>query len=201
MLIMIMGKSAAGKTTIVNRMAEKYWYEKVVTCTTRPRRPGEIHGKDYYFLTPEEFDTMESRNEFAESKVYHSASGRVWKYGSVIPNEYLSDNKKHLLIVTPAGVRDIKAHFGKDAEKILTVYLKVPEEELERRLKVRGDNSKEVKRRIAADRNDFKDAEKDADVIIDNYGIYDSCSQMDQTISEIKSAEQRAFKLSSNSQK
>lgn len=193
MLIMIMGKSGAGKTTIVNRMAEKYGYEKVVTRTTRPRRPGEIDGKDYYFLTPKEFDAMESRNEFAESKAYHSASGRVWKYGSVIPDEYLSDNKKHLLIVTPAGVRDIKAYFGKDAEKILTVYLKVPEEELERRLRARGDDPKEAKRRIESDRNDFKDAENDADVIIENDGIYDSCSQMDQTIGEIKNSEQRVF--------
>ena len=201
MLTMIMGKSATGKTTIVDRMTEKYGYKKVVTSTTRPRRPGEIDGKDYHFLTPEEFDTMESRNEFAENKAYHPASGGVWKYGSAIPNEYLSDNKKHLLIVTPAGVRDIKAYFGRDAEKIFTIYLKVPEEELERRLKVRGDDPKEAKRRIEADRNDFKDAEKDADVIVENYGIYDSYSQIEQTISEIKSAEQRAFKLSSNSQK
>lgn len=191
MLTMIMARSAAGKTTIVDRMTEKYGYEKVVTSTTRPMRPGEIDGKDYHFLTPEEFDAMESRNEFAESKAYHPASGGVWKYGSAIPKDYLDDDRKHLLIVTPAGVRDIKAHFGKDAEKILTVYLRVPEKELERRLRARGDDTKEAERRIRADRDDFKDAEKDADVVIENYGIRNNNRQIEKTIREIKHAEQQ----------
>jgi guanylate kinase len=55
-LFIISAPAGTGKTTLVNMLTEKYpQVIRNVTCTTREPRPGEVDGKDYYFLTEEEF--------------------------------------------------------------------------------------------------------------------------------------------------
>ena len=55
-ILCLVGLVGTGKTTLVNMLTEKYpQVIRNVTCTTREPRPGEVHGKDYYFLTEEEF--------------------------------------------------------------------------------------------------------------------------------------------------
>ena len=48
-MIILVGKSCSGKDTVVKELA-KMGYNKIVTCTTRPPRPGEIDGREYHFL-------------------------------------------------------------------------------------------------------------------------------------------------------
>jgi guanylate kinase len=67
-LIVISGPSGVGKDTIIEQMREAHpEYAFIVTATTRPRRPGEIDGVHYYFMSPEEFRDLQARNEFLES--------------------------------------------------------------------------------------------------------------------------------------
>src|SRR5688572_8558042 len=64
--------SGGGKTTIARLLLERrtdVGYS--VSCTTRARRPGEVDGTDYFFLSKEEFEERRSRDEFAESAVVH----------------------------------------------------------------------------------------------------------------------------------
>jgi len=59
--------SGAGKTTLTRRLLNEFPnLEFSVSYTTRPRRPGEVEGRDYHFVTPEQFENMVERNEFAE---------------------------------------------------------------------------------------------------------------------------------------
>ena len=67
LLIVLSGPSGVGKDAVVARMKElKLPIHFVVTATTRPRRPGETDGEDYYFLTHERFQEMLSQDEFLE---------------------------------------------------------------------------------------------------------------------------------------
>lgn len=67
LLIVISGPSGAGKDSVVQRMQQRgLTFDFVTTATTRPRRPGEEHGKDYWFVSPEEFARMIEQNELME---------------------------------------------------------------------------------------------------------------------------------------
>ncbi len=55
-MIILVGKSCSGKDTVVKELA-KMGYNKIVTCTTRPPRPGEIDGREYHFLDKMNFLT------------------------------------------------------------------------------------------------------------------------------------------------
>lgn len=188
MLTLVMGKSASGKTTLVDTLVKKYGYNKVVTYTTRPKRPGETEGKDYYFVSKNEFDCMRQNKRFAESKDYHPAVGGTWSYGSVIPEEYLHDKKQHILIVTPAGAEDIKTYFGDAKDYITCIYLYVPENKLEKRLNARGDDPDEAKRRLKNDRKDFRGVENITDAVIKNDGTHKPHKQIRLAASKVDGA-------------
>ena len=55
-IICVIGKAAVGKDTLVNELLKDNQYRKAISYTTRPKRAGEIDGKDYYFISLEEFN-------------------------------------------------------------------------------------------------------------------------------------------------
>ena len=70
--VILAAPSGTGKTTIAKRLLElRSDLGFSVTCTTRPPRPAETHGVDYFFLAGEEFETKASRGEFAEHALVH----------------------------------------------------------------------------------------------------------------------------------
>jgi guanylate kinase len=81
-LIIISGPSGAGKSTVVNRLLEECPLPLTlsVSATTRAPRPGETHGKEYWFLSPEEFAAKRERGDFLEAK---EVFGRGYWYGTL----------------------------------------------------------------------------------------------------------------------
>ncbi len=74
MLVIISGPSGVGKDTIIAAMQErdhKPAYHYVVTCTTRARRPGEVDGVSYHFLTPAQFQDLRDAGELLEANEVH----------------------------------------------------------------------------------------------------------------------------------
>ena len=70
--IILSAPSGGGKTSIARRLlTDRADVGYSVSCTTRSPRPGEVDGKDYYFLSPDAFDAAQIRGEFAESAVVH----------------------------------------------------------------------------------------------------------------------------------
>ncbi len=70
--VILSAPSGGGKTSIARRLvAERPDVGYSVSCTTRRPRPGEVDGRDYYFLTPDAFDAAQIRGEFAESAIVH----------------------------------------------------------------------------------------------------------------------------------
>lgn len=162
MIIGLCGKSGTGKSSLCNEFL-KLGYNKVITDTTRPPREGEKNGVDYYFDTEEEFQEYLDMGEFIETTSYKVASGAIWKYGTTIGQ--LNDaGENAIIILNPDGVKA----FRDQNRPIKIVLVESPEELLLTRLVTRGDNEKEIKRRLAADEQDFKDIGQYVDLKVKN---------------------------------
>ena len=78
MIFIVSAPSGAGKTTLCDKLqAEFKSLHYAITATTRPAREGEIDGKSYYFMKPEEFERTFSKGEFFETAMVHG-----YRYGS-----------------------------------------------------------------------------------------------------------------------
>lgn len=71
MLLVVSGPSGSGKTTLCRRLADAGEVRYSISCTTRVPRPGEVSGRDYYFLTREEFERRLAAGDFLEHAVVH----------------------------------------------------------------------------------------------------------------------------------
>ena len=164
-MIILLGKSASGKDTVVNNLIHNYYgYEKIVTWTTRPMRPGEKQDVTYHFTDDEDFEEKIEEGFFAEWKKYNSVFG-TWYYGTAVQDITNNSNNK-IIILTPSGYEDIKEYIND--EEILSVYLDSSLRTLYKRLKFRGDNPKEIKRRLLHDIKDFKGIKNKVNVVIKN---------------------------------
>lgn len=161
MLIGICGKSGTGKSTLAKEI-ENLGYNKVVTDTTRPPRPGEEHGVDYYFDSDKDFNELYAEKQFIETSQYNTVKG-VWRYGTTIGA--LDDaGDKAVIVLNPDGVKAFK----KKKINIKIVLVETDENTILDRLCERGDNPQEVIRRMNADEDDFADIGKYVDYTVKN---------------------------------
>lgn len=183
MAIIIFGKTASGKSRIVDELA-KQGYKKIVTTTTRPARKGEIDGVDYNFISEEGFEQLINTRYFAEWKKYDTAEG-VWYYGSPLDEISRSDNKS-IVILTPDGYRDIKD----ELDDHIAIYIYANNKTIRSRLSKRGDKKEEADRRVKQDNKDFKDAEFLADRIFYNNEDKDIGDLVDEICKYLKTREE-----------
>ena len=132
-LIVISGASGVGKGTVVKKMmARRKDLYFSVSATTRPPRPGEVDGKDYYFVTRERFQEMIRRGEMLEYDEHNMNF-----YGTPRAQVEEKRAKSHVLLdIEPVGARNVKNNYP-EAELVFIMPPSV--EELERRLRGRND--------------------------------------------------------------
>ena len=169
-MTVLMGPSCSGKDTIVHVLINDYEFERPLSYTTRTPRPGEVDGKDYYFRTEEEFLNKVKAGFFAEWKSYE-VEGKVLYYGTA-KSAFTNASKKTLMILTPAGVIDLR----KAGYSLTVVYISAPNHVRLARAHQRGDSPESIELRLERDYNDFLGAECLADVNIVNDG---SCTVKD----------------------
>lgn len=144
-IFILSAPSGAGKTTLYNQLREIYpEIELSVSCTTRAKRPGEIDGRDYRFLSAAQFAAMRCRGEFAEWAKVHD-----FLYGT--PRKPLDKNiqagRDMLLDIDVQGAESIKAAYP----RAVSIFLLPPSmHELEKRLAGRGTDDRQVIRRRLA---------------------------------------------------
>lgn len=168
MIIVLVGKTASGKTTIANELCKNHGYKRIITYTTRPMRENEVQDVDYHFISDEQFNKMVENNEFTEYKRYNTAHG-VWSYGSVITSEQESSDDCYVIILTPQGLRDL----SKKTSRYIAFYLDVGFKSQLERLKKRGDEEQQIIKRL---RNDDKDFENVLDIVDYNFHTDDKIS-------------------------
>lgn len=161
-ILCLIGKSASGKTFVRDKLVKERGYKSLVTFTSRPPRKNEKQDITYHFISKEDFEQKIEEGFFAEWKKYDTEQG-VWYYGTALTDCYDADDDT-VTILTPDGVRDLLAI----EIPMVVIYLYSNLNTIKQRLSIRGDNQKEVERRIEADIKDFKDADTLADRIVYN---------------------------------
>src|SRR5689334_22031490 len=158
LLVVISAPSGAGKTTVCERtLAARPGMARAITCTTRPPRPGERDGVDYYFLDAGDFLRRVQAGNFLEHATVHGHS-----YGT-LKSEVLGklrSGRDVLLNVDVQGAAAVRAQSEKDAElkrALVTVFLApISIAVLEERLRKRGQDSPEViQKRLAGARHEL----------------------------------------------
>ena len=166
-VFLITGQSGAGKGTLIERLLDKFpQLELAVSATTRARRPGEVDGVHYYFISDEEFDRRLADDDFLEYHVFPwgqrsgtlvSEIDRIGEQGKVCVLELETEGALSVVDRIPDAV---------------TIFVTAPIEELERRLHERAtESSGEIGERLrvakeqldVADRFDFRIENRDLD--------------------------------------
>ena len=159
-MILLVGKSCSGKDTIRKEL-NKLGYNSIVTYTTRPMRDGEVDGVDYHFVDASRFRAMDLMGRFVETTSYNVASGETWYYGSAIDD--LKEDS--VMIVNPDGLKLIKKLTSLNP---IAFYLMADEETIWNRLRQRGDDAAEARRRLNADDMDFAGIVDDVEFCLKN---------------------------------
>lgn len=141
-MLILIGASASGKTEIAKELIKQHGYEKLVTTTTRPMREGETNGRDYHFVTPEEFHVKKQNDDFFETVIYNENY-----YGT--PKESKTNN---VLIVDPIGANNI----FKNSTGHMYILLITDEAVRKERMLSRGDKLEDVVSRLNHDKEHFK---------------------------------------------
>lgn len=156
-LFVYSGPSGVGKGTLKEKLIEEFGDQLAfsVSATTREIRPGEKHGRDYFFISRQEFESRIENNNFLE---YAEYSGNL--YGT--PREYvesmLASGKHVLLEIEVQGANQVMER----APDCASIFILPPDlEELERRLRGRGTESEEsVRMRIEKARWEVTQAQR-----------------------------------------
>jgi guanylate kinase len=143
-VIVITGPSGVGKGTLIERLLERVpELELSVSATTREPRAGEVDGRDYHFLGPEEFDRRVEAGDFLEHATY---SGN--RYGTLREEveRRLAEGRSVVLEIEVQGARQVRAAMP---EAILIFITPPDAEALRQRLEGRGTDSTEaIERRL-----------------------------------------------------
>lgn len=165
-LFIVSSPSGGGKTTLIRRLMANPPGEPLrfsVSHTTRPRRDGEVNGREYHFITAGEFEKMARHGEFLEHNEVHGNF-----YGTarseVLPR--LAGGEDVVLDIDVQGARDIRvAH----PEAISVFIVPSSSAELERRLKARGlDSEDAIRKRLINAAKEIAQAEEFQYVIVND---------------------------------
>lgn len=142
-MIVLVGASASGKTEVAKMLAKKYGIVKMITTTTRPMRIGEQDGKDYFFVSRQEFEKRIKENRFVEHTVYNGNF-----YGS--GRDQIGINK--CIVVDPKG---LSAFINLKDPNIYTFLLTANEDTRYERMLSRGDLPEYAQNRVEHDIVEF----------------------------------------------
>ncbi len=170
LMFILSSPSGAGKTTLAERLLTKDGEMVLsISATTRQRRPGEAHGKDYFFVSEDEFKRMRDNGEFME---WANVFGHYYGTPRSLVEDTLRQGKDVLFDIDWQGAQQLDEVAGEDVVKVF--ILPPSREELERRLRQRAQDPEDVvqKRMAKADAEMSHWAEYD--YVIVNYDLNES---------------------------
>ncbi|MDH5749521.1 MAG: guanylate kinase [Rhodospirillales bacterium] len=177
-MLVLSSPSGAGKTTISKALLERDGNLTLsVSATTRPPRPGEVEGRDYFFVDKNAFDAMVAAGEMLEhAQVFENYYGTPKKP----VEEALSKGRDVLFDVDWQGTQQLRENARDD---LVSIFVLPPsKEELERRLFARAQDSEDVVKKRMAKANEEMSHHSEYDYIIINVDIEESVSQVQSVL-------------------
>ncbi|MEL7486991.1 MAG: guanylate kinase [Pseudomonadota bacterium] len=170
LMFILSSPSGAGKTTLADRLLKKDGEIVLsVSATTRERRPGEVHGQDYFFVDEETFMRMRENNEFLE---WANVFGHYYATPRAMVEQTLRDGKDVLFDIDWQGAQQLDEVAGEDVVKVF--ILPPSREELERRLRKRAQDPEDVVLRRMAKADAEMSHWAEYDYVIVNYDLDES---------------------------
>ena len=186
MLVILSGVAGAGKDTIKKELMKRV--ENITTLpsfTDRTPRNGDVPGKTYNFVTTEEFERMIKENELYEYSVHHN---HYYGTSKKLLNEKINTGNIIVKDIDVNGTEDLIKLLGNDV-KIVTIFLRVPKEELRRRLEKREDNPSNKEIELRLNRFDYEESK---------IGLYDYVlknNDLERTVQIIMKIIEREYML------
>ncbi|QDT50635.1 Guanylate kinase [Symmachiella dynata] len=175
-VLVLSGPSGSGKSTIVDRLVNVAPVQlvKVVSATTRPPRAGEVNGRDYYFLSPEEFEQKRQAGEFIECEEVHGNGNWYGTLRSELTRAQQAGAWAFLEIDVQGALSIIKEY--PDA---VSVFLTTASEgDYEQRLRNRGTESEDaIQQRLETARRELKLSKEYKHIVVND--------DLDRAVSEI----------------
>lgn len=176
MFVILSGCAAVGKNTVINTLLneENSQFGFMPTYTTRAPRPGEVEGFPYHYLTEEQFREKIASGELFEHEFIHTSF-----YGSsrILLANSLATGKTIIKDIDVKGAVNL-GRILKDEVKVITIFLYIDKDELERRLVGRGDSAEQIRIRMGR----YEEEMSYFDAF--DYRIENNC--LEETVSKIK---------------
>lgn len=186
-LVIISGPSGAGKGTLVDRLVARVPHVWVsVSATTRPPRPHEVDGQDYYFLTPGEFSERIEAGEFLEWAEVHGN-----RYGTLASTvrSHLDRGLDVILEIDPQGAMQVKRLMP---DAVLVFIIAPSMEELERRIRARGaETDEQIRTRLATAVRELQLVET-YDHVVENDDVARATDELVAIIESLRTGEGRS---------
>ena len=175
LLIVISGPAGVGKDSLLKRMQERgEGFHFVVTATDRPPRPGEVHGVDYFFISTEEFLSMEQQDELLEQAIVYGQHKGIPKQQV---RQALESGKDVIMRIDVQGAATIRQVVPNAA----TIFLTAPSErEQVQRLRERGSDSLvQLEERIRTAQKEMNALQTFDYVVVNRHG------QLDEAVNQV----------------
>lgn len=143
-IIILEGPSGVGKDTVINLLLKKYpkHFSHIVSTTTRPMRPNESQGNPYNFVDDETFEKMYENGDFFERTERHGTKRAMSQKAF---EDVLEKSMYPIKDCDKIGLAALKNIYG---DKVVGIFLTAPKEEIEKRLKERGESMESLKARL-----------------------------------------------------
>ncbi len=155
MLVILSGVAGAGKDTIKRELIKRMEnVESLPSFTSRPIREGDVEGGTYHFVSREEFEAMIENEEFYEYDIHHN---QYYGTSRKLLNEKIKSGKIIVKDIDVNGTEHLKELLGNDT-KVVTIFLRVPKEELKHRLENRIDKPSPQEIILRLNRFDYEES-------------------------------------------
>ena len=155
MLLILSGVAGSGKDTIKKELIKRMEnVESLPSYTSREPREGDIEGITYNFVSKEQFEEMIKNNEFYEYDIHHN---NYYGTSRKLLNEKIDQGKIIVKDIDVNGTENLLKLLGKE-HKIVTIFLRVPKDELKRRLEARETNPDPKEVMLRLNRFDYEES-------------------------------------------
>jgi guanylate kinase len=138
LIFVFTGPHGAGRKTVADMSGSTLEIKQVISCTTRPKRPTEVDGQDYYFLTTEQFAEAQTREEFIEISTINDHFYGI--RNNDIQRMFLTSGSIYI-ILNRFGAATLKKLYG---DNVVRIFIYADRDTLEKRMRESGDSEKDI---------------------------------------------------------